>query len=140
MNEILFIILIVIIALGSILMMGFGSSENEVEKMNRERLDEFRRKKYSRRGRKEINPNCKITDINSAEEKELKELPGINVILAKKIMKRRDEIGGFKDLDEFFEYTNLTETIKDQISPYLLFKEIKRTDKKEKSKERNIDL
>ena len=46
----------------------------------------------------------KLMDINSASEKELELLSGISIIHAKKIIKRREEIGGFNDINELFDY------------------------------------
>ncbi|MBR6162718.1 helix-hairpin-helix domain-containing protein [bacterium] len=81
----------------------------------------------------------KLTDINNCSEKELRELPGINIIYAKRIIKRRDEIGGFKNSEEFFDYTKVTDDIKKQLSSILIFKKIEKTEI-EKFDERNVDL
>lgn len=43
-----------------------------------------------------------LIDINSASEKEITDLPGISIILAKKIIQYRDSNKGFKNLDEFY--------------------------------------
>lgn len=41
-------------------------------------------------------------DINSADEKEMAKLPGISIIIAKKIIKYRTLHNGFKTLEEFY--------------------------------------
>lgn len=43
-------------------------------------------------------------DINNCTEKELSDLPCISLIVAKKLVKYRQKIEGFKNQEEFFEY------------------------------------
>ncbi|MBR6162717.1 helix-hairpin-helix domain-containing protein [bacterium] len=81
----------------------------------------------------------KMIDVNSATLEELSALSGINVILAKKIIKRREDTGGFKDLEDFFRYTKLTENIKKQLYPILKAEKIEKH-KTERTEERKIDL
>ncbi|MBR6162721.1 helix-hairpin-helix domain-containing protein [bacterium] len=83
--------------------------------------------------------NSPKIDINSASEEELKELPGINIILAKKIIKRREETGGFKNFNEFVNYTKVTDDIQKQLFPVIIFKEMEKK-KNKKSDERNLDI
>lgn len=80
------------------------------------------------------------TDVNSASEEELTMLPGINIIYAKKIIKRREEIGGYKNLNEFFEYINVSKKIESILRGILTVKEMVIEDKNLKFNERNIDL
>ena len=54
-------------------------------------------------------------DINNCSEIELTELPGISIVLAKKIIKKREEAGGFKSLDEFFIFLNLKSHFVEQL-------------------------
>lgn len=46
--------------------------------------------------------NIEKLDINSADEQSIAKLPGISVIIAKKIIKYRDTHRGFKALEEFY--------------------------------------
>lgn len=45
-----------------------------------------------------------LVDINSAIESEFFKLPGVNVILAKRIVKHRETINGFKNKEEFYDF------------------------------------
>ncbi|MBR6162720.1 helix-hairpin-helix domain-containing protein [bacterium] len=94
---------------------------------------------YKVQVKEEIISSKKLLDINSCTEKELRALPGINIILTKKIIKRREEIGGFKDKEELFEFLQLTEIIKNELTPFLILGKTEQV-KSEKFDERNLDL
>lgn len=84
--------------------------------------------------------NYKKTDINSASEEELKLLPGISIIHAKKIIKRREEIGGFKTIKEFMEFIKVSPAIRYQLEYIICIKPIENTRKEKGYTEREIDL
>ena len=46
-------------------------------------------------------------DINNCSEIEFTELPGVSIVHAKKVIKKREEIGGFSSVDDFFEFIKL---------------------------------
>lgn len=48
-----------------------------------------------------------MLDINSCDESSLSSLPGISVAMAKKAISHREEIGGFNNMDDFFNYLEL---------------------------------
>jgi DNA uptake protein ComE-like DNA-binding protein len=52
-------------------------------------------------------PETKNVDPNLAAERELADLPGVGVILAKKAIRYREANGGFRTADEFFETLRL---------------------------------
>lgn len=79
-------------------------------------------------------------DINNCSEMELTELPGINVILAKKIVKRREEIKGFKSTKEFYEFTKLKPHFQEQLNDRIEIKKKRHSIKNERYQERNLDL
>ena len=56
-----------------------------------------------------------LLDINSATEKELLSLPGINVVTAKKIIKYVEKNNGFKTFEEFFQKIKIKENFVEQI-------------------------
>lgn len=58
----------------------------------------------------ELEDTYKI-DINIATFEEIKALPGISVILAKKIVSKRDEIGGFNSIDELIEILHVSPNV-----------------------------
>ncbi|WP_052342598.1 ComEA family DNA-binding protein [Bacillus sp. EB01] len=58
-----------------------------------------------------------LVDINRADEKELAQLPGIGIILAKKAVAERSKTGGFKSYDEFSELLGLKPHIAERVRP-----------------------
>ncbi len=86
-------------------------------------------------------PDVAKVDINNATLDELTNLSGISVIMAKKAIKRREDIMGFKTVDEFLSYLNVQPKIAENLKPILYLTEIQGVKKKiEHYKERNIDL
>lgn len=81
-----------------------------------------------------------LVDINNASESDLTALPGISVIMAKKVIKKREEIGGFKSVDEFFLYLNIKPHMQTQLTKLVCIKEMKRGKSIEEYNERNVDL
>ena len=79
-------------------------------------------------------------DVNSCSEEQLVALPGINVILAKRIIKIREEIGGFKGLDQFANLIGINSSIANKLSAYVIFEKPKYVHKAKRKTERNIDL
>lgn len=87
----------------------------------------------------EIEPKEKL-DINNASEVELTALPGISIVISKKIIKKREAIGGFKNLDDFFLFLKLKPHMESQLRPMLCVKKMKGSLKIERSDERKVDL
>lgn len=81
-----------------------------------------------------------LVDINNASESDLTALPGISVIMAKKAIKRREEIGGFKSVDDFFLYLNIKPHMQEQLIKLICIKEMQGRKSLEQYNERNIDL
>ena len=79
-------------------------------------------------------------DINNTSEIELTELPGISIVMAKKIIKKREEIGGFKNLDDFFLFLKLKPHMQTQLKDLICVNKMKGFRKIEKTTERHIDL
>lgn len=50
-------------------------------------------------------------DINNAELEEINSLPGINIMLAKKIIKKREEINGFKSIEDVLLFAKVKPNI-----------------------------
>ena len=83
-------------------------------------------------GINEINDNllelsdspCKI-DINLATDSQLATLPGINIILAKKIIEHRNLNGYFKTIDEFLNVANLKPHFVQKVKNSIIIKSIK---------------
>jgi len=80
-------------------------------------------------------------DINNCSEIELTELPGISIVMAKKAIKKRDEINGFKSKKEFYQFLNLKNHIQTQLENRICINN-KKGDLKEITKniERIVDI
>lgn len=82
-----------------------------------------------------------LLDINNCSEIELTELPGISIVMAKKAIKKREEIGGFKTIEEFFEFMKLKSHMEIQLHDRICVKKMCGVVKKvERSQERSVDL
>jgi len=79
-------------------------------------------------------------DINNASEVELTALPGISIVLAKKIIKKRDDIGGFKDENEFLQFTQLKPHMRVQLRELICVKKMRGSGKIKRNNERSVDL
>lgn len=80
-------------------------------------------------------------DINNCSEIEITELPLINIVMAKKVIKKREEIGGFKSVDEFFLFLKLKPHMEEHLRGKICVKKMKGSLKKiSKNAERTVDL
>lgn len=82
-----------------------------------------------------INP----VDVNNCSEEELCNLPGVNKITAKRIIKKRESDGGFESVEDFIKYIKPTSSIEAQLRERICALEIK--DKQiKKNNEREVDI
>ncbi|MCR5260511.1 MAG: helix-hairpin-helix domain-containing protein [Candidatus Gastranaerophilales bacterium] len=79
-------------------------------------------------------------DINNSSESELIGLPGINIILAKKIIKYREEEHQFYSVDEFFRVMKIKPHFEKQLRNLILVRKINIQKVKKARKERIIDI
>ena len=79
-------------------------------------------------------------DINNCSEVELTELPGVSIVLAKKAIKKRDEIGGFKSAEDFFLFLKLKPHLQKQLNDLIIVEKMKNKPRRFLNKERKIDL
>lgn len=84
-------------------------------------------------------PEAKI-DINNCSEAELTALPGISIVISKKIIKKREEIGGFKNVEDFLLFAKLKPNVSKQLEPKICVNKMKGSLKITRSAERQIDL
>ena len=84
--------------------------------------------------------NSKKIDINNCSEVELTALPGISIVMSKKIIKKREEIGGFKNTNDFFLFLKLKPHMQKQLENLICVNKMKGLIKIEKNKERSVDL
>lgn len=92
---------------------------------------------------RQINDNLKPKekiDINNASEVEITSLPGISIVIAKKLIKKREEIGGFKNTHEVFLYLKLKPHMENQLKNLICTNKMQGTIKIEKYQERHVDL
>lgn len=81
-----------------------------------------------------------LLDINNASEAEITELPGINIVIAKKIVKERTEKGAFKSKQDFFERINMKSHFAEKIQDLICIKEINIKSTKRRNTERIVDF
>lgn len=87
----------------------------------------------------DIDVSCKV-DINNSSESELIGLPGINIILAKKIIKYREEEHQFYSVEEFFRVMKIKPHFVKQLKDLILVRKINIKKVKKARKERIIDI
>ena len=79
-------------------------------------------------------------DVNNASEVELTALPGVSIVLAKKLIKKREEINGFKSINDVFKFLNLKPHMENQLRLLICVNKIKSAKKIKRYDERSIDL
>ena len=84
--------------------------------------------------------NREKLDINNASEVELTSLPGVSIVLAKKLIKRRDEIGGFKTVEEVFSFLKLKPHMQQQLEQKICVNKMLGKAEIRLNRERSIDL
>lgn len=82
----------------------------------------------------------KKIDLNNASEIELTELPGISIVIAKKIIQKREEINGFKNLEQFFESINIKPHLQEQLKERIIINKKQGSLRIKKTSERSLDL
>ncbi|MCQ2739572.1 MAG: helix-hairpin-helix domain-containing protein [bacterium] len=80
------------------------------------------------------------TDINNASEIELTALPGISIVLSKRIIKKREEIDGFKSINDFFSFLNLKPHMEKQLRDKVFVTKMNGKVQNKYTKERQVDL
>ncbi len=84
--------------------------------------------------------NDNLLDINTASEKDITALPGVSVILAKKVIKYRETKGGFENLEEFYKEMKIKPHFIEQLSKLICVKEFKKKKQQKVQNERIIDF
>lgn len=84
--------------------------------------------------------NIPKTDINNCTEKDITALPGVNSIMAKKAVKRREETGGFKSIDEFFALLKLKPHMQEQLRDLIYAGQVPEKKEEKNSSERRVDF
>ncbi|MBR1753858.1 helix-hairpin-helix domain-containing protein [bacterium] len=81
-----------------------------------------------------IEENKNAVNINQASEQELAKLPGINIVIAKRIVKYRDLHNGFKTKQEFYDEIKLKPHFKEQIDSFISTEVIKKKEDNQESR------
>ncbi len=68
-----------------------------------------------------LSNESKQIDVNNATASEIAILPGINIVMAKKIVEYRDTNGLFKNADDFLKVANVKEHFISKIKPMIKF-------------------
>ena len=84
--------------------------------------------------------NKQKLNINAATEKEITNLPGINVIMAKRIIKYRDLHGGFNSLGELYSEMKIKPHFQLKLNDLICVREVKTKQIESKPDERIIDF
>lgn len=82
----------------------------------------------------------KLTDVNNCSEAELTALPGINIIISKKIIRFRDEERPFKNVDDFINVMNIKPHFIKQLRGLITVNPLNQRKFKKAKAERIIDL
>lgn len=84
--------------------------------------------------------NVTKVDVNNASEVELTALPGISIVMSKKLIKKREEIGGFKSADDVFLFLHLRDHMQEQLRDKICVNPMQGYTRIERSAERELDL
>ena len=79
-------------------------------------------------------------DVNNASEVELTALPGVSIVMAKKLIKKREEISGFKSVDDVCMFLHLKPHMQNQLKMLICVNKMKGSAKIKRNTERSIDL
>ena len=85
-------------------------------------------------------PDVEKLDVNNCSEIELTELPGISIVLAKKIIKRREQIRGFNSVNDFFNFLKLKPHMENQLRDRVKIEKMKGSLYQKKYDERSVDF
>ena len=87
-----------------------------------------------------VEPQKSKLDVNNASEVELTALPGISIVMAKKLIKKREELGGFKSVNDVFLFLHIKPHIQSQLEKLICVNKMKSSGKIKRYNERSIDL
>lgn len=79
-------------------------------------------------------------DINNSSEAELTALPGVSIVISKKLIKKREEIGGFKSVEEVLMFLKLKPNITEQLRQRICVNKMKGSLIVKRNQERTVDL
>ena len=88
---------------------------------------------------KNVEPKEKL-DVNNASEVELTALPGVSIVMAKKLIKKREEIGGFKSVNDVCLFLRLKPHLQTQLEKLICVKKMKGSIRIDRYQERKLDL
>lgn len=108
------------------------SKKRTKKERNKEKLQEIKQIKIE-----EVKEKI---DINNADLESIRKLPGINVVIAKRILNKREEINGFKSVQEVLDFINLSQHMSKTLQEQICVNPIKISPVKIKYDEVNIDL
>ena len=89
---------------------------------------------------KEVKTEKEKLDVNNASEVELTALPGVSIVMAKKLIKKREDIGGFKSVNDVFLFLRLKPHMQSQLENLICVKKMKGSVNIKRYEERKIDL
>ena len=81
-----------------------------------------------------------MLDVNNASEVELTALPGISIVMAKKLIKRREEIDGFKSVNDVCLFLKLKPHMQNQLEQLICVKKMNGKIGVKRFNERSVDI
>lgn len=84
--------------------------------------------------------NTQLININEASAQQLSKMPGINIVTAKKIVKRINLKGDYETLDQMFNEMKIKGVFTSQLNNYLCAKPVVKEQKQENNNNRVIDV
>ena len=81
-----------------------------------------------------------LLDVNNASEVELTALPGISIVMAKKLIKKREEIDGFRSVSDVCLFLKLKPHMQTQLEKLICVKKMKGSLKINRYNERSVDI
>lgn len=79
-------------------------------------------------------------DVNNASEIELTALPGVSIVMAKKLIKKREEVGGFKSVNDVCLFLHLKPHMQEQLEKLICVNKMKGSVNIKRYEERKLDL
>lgn len=110
----------------------------EIDQLRKSLKNEYPETAAARTSQTDKQSERKI-DINQASVEDIASIPQLGIILAKKAVAMREEIGGFSSIDHFGEQLGLKPHVLLKVEPYLSFsKPVDRRDRKDENAEGRV--
>lgn len=79
-------------------------------------------------------------DINNSAAEEISKLPGVNIIMSKNLIKKREELGGFKTTEDVILYLHLKPHMAEILRPLICVNKMKISKAFKRNNDRRVDI